>query len=806
MSIRATGSIIATIIAAFTGTACVLNPTDELQLCGTNGASTFSGFTLNASEDVELQWASSPSGPYTTFATTRSSSASTTVGRTQLYAWQTSVLVPGWRSTAAGYEVFVRARLAGTSNSLITFDTANSAGQTPIQCLAQQLDLGRTATEAGYNCRSADSPVLHLTAPTRSTCACPITYDGTARIDSSTSASRFSCLVTLNGDLEITSTAPDSISLPALTSVTGAVSIDYSTSSGAARAVQIPALPTINGSLSLRGVIGSGSVDLGLNAIASINGNVLVDFENTASSGIAVTGLNQLSYIPLSRSIRLRSRGAFTSLGLLANFKTTETVFIESVALDPTRGQPLTLRELTYATDLVVTYPAGLTAMPNNTSSSFSRELLPKLESAGYLNITNDPFYPAYGSTSVPALNRLPKLTSVGLLQLEGTQLSGLDIGAASLSLRALTLRNNSALQTLNRPGLAFATPAGPLTIVNNPALRQCDAVAFAAGYGGTVTISGNNPAGCGACGPMAYAGSLVIDSPVAATTHRCVSSVSGSFSVAGHPRMGTIGFPQLSVIGGDANLVYTMGNYQLHGDRRSIDLPVLTSIGGNLVIDAHYKEIAPTAFSVGMPQLTTIGGSIDYYANNGSLSGLPALTTHAGNIYVHGPNLDVQGSSLMPQLQTVGGTVRVEGFYQFMNFFPHVQTITGSLEVISLRLLGCFNDLTQVGGDLTLRPKAFSPFVSLNSVLGTVRWENAGGPTLNIANPIVNAHGLSVTDNGALNALDPDVHIVGAGPISIQNNPLLPTCAAMNYVSAQTAAGWTGAATVVGNAIGSCP
>jgi hypothetical protein len=61
------------------------------------------------------------------------------------------------------------------------------------------------------------------------------------------------------------------------------------------------------------------------------------------------------------------------------------------------------------------------------------------------------------------------------------------------------------------------------------------------------------------------------------------------------------------------------------------------------------------------------------------------------------------------------------------------------------------------------------------------------------------------VTNNPSV-GLDLDLHIVGSGPITIQNNPMLPTCAATNYVAAQMAGGWRGTATVTGNGAGACP
>jgi hypothetical protein len=670
-----------------------------------------------------------------------------------------------------------------------------------------ELNAGRTAVQAAAECRSPDSPVIHVTAPTHSTCACPATYDGDVRIDGAVAAAQFSCLRTLNGNLTVTSGAPSAVSLSSLTAVSGDVSLDYTTSAGTSRAINLGALDEVDGSLTLQGNFSAGPVALGVDNLRWLSGDLNVHLENTGLSALTVTGLARLSVIPTSASVHLVSRGAFESSGFLPTFVSTETVHIESLGLDPIRGIPLTLPELTLAIDLEIVYPAGLPPTPA-TTGYLTRELLPELESVSYLRISNDPYYPSYSSSYGLTRRKAPKLQTAGLVVLEGTQLANLDFGANTLSLQALTLRANPALRQLSRAGLTFASPAGPLTIVDNPALRQCDAVAFAAGYAGTVTITGNHPAPCGPCTPTAFVGNVLIDSPAAATTHRCVGSISGALTVTEHPRTLVVEFPSLTTIGGNAELSYTMGDYTKHGDKRAIALPNLTSVGGNLTMIGRYSELSESGLDVGMPNLSLVGGNIELYASFGSLRGLSGLLTHAGNIYVHGPNLDTQGSLLMNQLTRVDGTVRVEGFFQFTVFFQQVTTIGGSLEIIDVRLNGGFPRLTRVDGDLVLRPKSLSPMTNLATVGGTLRWENNlfGASIPTISGVPLTTGGLSIQNNPNLSLLPSAVSVLGTGPISIQNNPLLPTCAAQNFVAAQTAAGWNGSATIAGNGSGSCP
>ncbi|MGC4065923.1 MAG: hypothetical protein QM784_14990 [Polyangiaceae bacterium] len=785
---------------------CVLSPTDEAAVCGTNGAVSFSGFTLNPTETVQLEYGPSATGPFTPFATATTSASSVTVGRTALYSWSISTPVPGWRTTTAGFEVYLRARLT-TGGNLVTFDTVNASGQTATTCLAEQLNAGRTAVEAATQCRSPDSPVIHVTAPTHSTCACPATYDGDVRIDGPASAAQFSCLRNINGSLTVTAAAPSAVSMISLTAVTGDVDLDYTTAAGSSRTINLSALDDIDGSLDVRGSFGAGPIVLGLDALRWLSGDLTVQLENTSTNALSVTGLSALSVIPTWANVRLVSRGAFTSSGFLPSFLSTETVHIESLGLDPTRGIPLTLPKLRLAIDLELVYPVGLPATPN-TTGYVSREVLPELETASSIRITNDPYYPSYSRYYSGAPRKMPKLRTASQIVLEGTQLANLDFGASTISLQALTLRRNTALRELARPGLTFTSPTGPLTIVDNPALRQCDAQAFAVGYSGTVTISGNHPAGCGPCVPTAFTGDVVIDSPTAATTYRCVGSISGSLTVTDHPRTLAVDFPSLTSIGGNANLSYTLGDYRSHGDKRSITLPALATVGGNLAMVANFSELGEGGLDVGMPNVTNVGGNIELFASYGSLRGLSGLSSHAGNIYVHGPNLDTQGSLLLNHLTRADGTVRVEGFYQFTSFFPQLTSIGGALEIVDVRLNGGFPLLTRVDGDLVLRPKLLSPLTNLAQIGGTLRWENmllaSSLPT--ISGVPLTTRGLSIQSNPNLTTLPTGISVRGTGPITIQNNPMLPTCAALNYVSAQTAAGWLGTATIVGNGTGSCP
>ena len=799
---RSTGGLLAWGFMIGSLPACMLTPTDEQAVCGQDAVVTFAGYTLTPNQAVSLAVSRTSTGTFTPFASATTSASPTTVNGQALYFWSTPALVPSssWAYHAPGYESFVRASIPNF-DGLVTFDTTNASGQSPIDCILDQLRRGRPATSAAINCRGTDSPIVRLSAPAVSSCPCPTSFTGDVVINDLSSAVTNRCLTTLTGNLTVTSSAPAAVSLNALTDLTGNLSLDYTTPAGTSREIDLSNLPNIDGGLTIHGTISSGGFALGLQSVGWVHGNVTIQLENARPDGTraSVSGLSTLYLVPYPFSVHLVSSGAFDPSDFMYRLTGIETMTIESLALDPAKGLPLAPPRLQLAIDLRVSYPAGLAPTPNFTLRGDLR-LLQSLRTASSLTIVNDPFYPSSGAAF---MRNYAALETVGGLVLEGTELTGLDLGVNALAVQSLALRNNPVFRTLVRPGLSLAA-GGPITIVGNPALKQCEAVAFAAGHPGTV--SGNNATPC-ACAASPYTGDLLIDTPVAATNNSCVSSVSGTLTIGTDERMDRVSFPVLTSIGGDAHLVYTMGDYTNHTNRRVIDLPALTSVGGDLQMEAYYSEGTPPGFDLGMNALTSVGGDIDLYARFGSFSGLAGLIDHPGSIHVHGPNLDCNGSALMVNLAHVGGRVRVEGFYQFRTFFTGLSDIGGNLEVIDVRQWGGgFALLTSVGGDVVLHPKLLEPFAHLSTVGGSVVWsDNASISGFDLSLVPTNAHGLVVTNNPSV-GLDLDLHIVGSGPITIQNNPTLPTCAATNYVAAQVAGGWSGTATVTGNGAGACP
>jgi hypothetical protein len=631
----------------------------------------------------------------------------------------------------------------------------------------------------------------------------PTTFTGNVTIASAADATYWRCLQVLDGDLSVTSTAPALVELTDLEAVTS-ISVDYSQASGAPRFVDLPVLDFVSGHVEVKGTLQSGPLDVSMNALGAAQFGLQVDLTNTSSTAVEVHGLNGMGFVPASGDLIVKSAGSWNDFDFLNSLETAEYVRIESTVLDPTQGPPLRPRHLRLAIDVEVLFPPGL-------APRAAFQMLPDLETvAGFFHLKNEPYYPA---TTFSFTRLYPNLTQAGLLQIEGSQLIDLDVGAATLDLMAMKLDGNSALQHLDRAGITIGN-TGPITITNNPALRDCTAQAYVdalvtSGHMGTMTVSGNNPEPCDPCEPIAYSGDLVIDEPSDLPAAACVMSVSGSFTITDHPRIDFVSLPLLETIGGNASISYTMGAWQTHADKRSVQLPALTSVGGSLSASAQYSGFASAGLPFGMNALTSVGGDITLTASFGPLTGFTALTGHAGNITLTGPNLDVGGSGLMPNLATVGGNLHVEGYFAFIGFFPAVTSVVGTLTISHLRLMGGFGVLTTVGGDFVIdAPKFWFPPAALTTVGGSVIAQN-GSPvaTLNVSGAAsTTAHGLTVSANATLSGLDSDLHITGAGPISIVDNPMLDTCAAQTYVAAQMMSGWTGMSTISGNGGMPCP
>lgn len=304
-------------------------------------------------------------------------------------------------------------------------------------------------------------------------------------------------------------------------------------------------------------------------------------------------------------------------------------------------------------------------------------------------------------------------------------------------------------------------------------------------------------------CNPMTYTGDLTIATANEAANYKCLTSLTGNLTVT-ESAPETVGFPSLTSISGNATLHYerptTIPNEPFH--TRVIDLPALTSIGGNVALTGRTSE-SVSGTPGGLHAVTSVGGDIRitvYGTNPNVFAGLQHLD---GDLLIEGwngaaSNLDIGGSATLANLHTVGGNVHVRGFYACNNMLNGIQAIDGNLTVEAVRLYPSvsFNAVQTVGGNLHfIAMKQFGPpWSSLQTVGGELGVFNHATTTNLSILPVSNfdAGGLRVENNATLTGLGVNVQL-GAGDIHIHNNPALSQCTVNNFVSAQTAGGFTG-------------
>jgi hypothetical protein len=475
-------------VAVTASAGCMIKPANGDVLCRRSAPITFSGYA-SAQNTVWIEAAPSAAGPFvaTPLPSVFPATQVNLQGNTA-YSWATGGPIPNsaWAPTATGYETFVRAMGGnGPTSGLITFDNAVLGGGTSgLACfVANSADLGTAIKK----CVSKQSPIVHLTAPKPANCACPTTYTGDVVIATVEDVDHWHCLTQLDGALTITGGKASYLpgfTLPALQTVTGSVSIDYSPSPGLfgpmkPLSIDLPSLIAIGKglSLSLEPGIDPGTVDVKLNALTSVGGDIVGNFPESNST---LSGLGSLTSVP--GDVTLLGEGDFHAGAFLpALMHVGGSVHIESgfhsaqflQALETVAGD-LTLALLVIDQNLLLDNLVSVGGSVHVLSVTWPTPLLPSLHAiGGALDIS-------------PA----PTLTDA----LGPADLSM--IGSSSLSAGALTIEQSSKITAMNGSHLTI-TGNGAISVTDNPNLLACDVDKFvatqtAAGWAGTQTNSGN--------------------------------------------------------------------------------------------------------------------------------------------------------------------------------------------------------------------------------------------------------------------------------------------------------------------------
>ncbi len=474
------GNLQAAVIAlALTASGCMLSPTHGSVLCGANANVTFAGYVTQPGVWVTFSAAKSAAGPFTVIGSVKSSTSPGTYAGTTLYGYSKQLQIPIWNGAESTLRTFIRAHVAtpyGNAN-LTTFDVETASGQKPVACLSSEVDDGALLADAVAACASDSSPIVELTAPALSTCACTATsVRGDVVIDDAIDAANRVCMQTLTGSLTVLESAPRFVHLPVLTQVSGDAHLEYGYATGVpgppfrTRTLALPVLTTIGGHVELTARTNDAppTAPVGLHAVTSIGGDLSLTlygtnpdvFDNlthmsgdplvqgwTGAAGNLDIGGSQLLPAMTSMDGSLTVQGFYTTTSL---FNQLETV----------GGDVRVERVRFYA------------------SPSFQ-----SLETVG-------------GDLQFVALKQAgpswPALTSVGgeLLIADHTtttQLSTFPFGSAAV--HALRIENNAALGQLDGD---LQVGAGNIEIHANPAITQCALDAFvldqlAGGFSGSV-------------------------------------------------------------------------------------------------------------------------------------------------------------------------------------------------------------------------------------------------------------------------------------------------------------------------------
>jgi hypothetical protein len=498
------------VVAAFGLSACMFEPGHE-QVVQRRREVTFSGSVLTARAELIFEAGQSPLGPFTEIGSTLSSGVPMMLGGATLYAFSDdAAIAPSlWAQTCAGFETFVRAR--GGALVLTTYDSEAIAGETPAECVADEIAAGLPFVTAAFNCASPFGAPVRLRALGGGLSGTTIERD--VRIVNPHQAMDYACVETIDGDLTIEDPTPSDIALPALVEVTGNVEVIYPRDGGGtARVVDLPALTTVGGDVDLSSprpevAEGETDIDFGLPVLASVGGDVTIEFELPGTGIDSLAGLPSLaaiafdlevvslaehdaSYTNLLPNLAAVGGSAYLDLGL-----TSKGIFS---ALETVDG------DFTLQIGVLVTGMESLIEV----GGDFSFSILGS--GGGFLNggliggempllatIGGDAEFTVINLQVTAGERYLETLSLVGgVLRFAQSEAPIESLGSLGVSVLGLDLDANPGLMDL-AASLAHISVAddGPITITNNPAITDCDAQSYVdglAGHTGPVVIAGN--------------------------------------------------------------------------------------------------------------------------------------------------------------------------------------------------------------------------------------------------------------------------------------------------------------------------
>ncbi len=405
-------------------------------------------------------------------------------------------------------------------------------------------------------------------------------HRGHARVRNSTEAASLAMYSSIDGNLVITADAPEQVSLPLLSSVTGAVLVQ---ATNRLRTVDLPALQTIGSMLTIRDNDALERANLG--AVERVGANLAI-YDNPQLTEVELAALtaapsvfNVLGNASLTRleAPRLGEIG-----GDLSIRDAPRLTAISFGALDRIGG------------DVRLEHLAALTSVSFGPLQTIDGRLLlrgaPELSALAAPSLTTIAGDLDLSGSGPPHLE-LPALTEIdGTLSFAATSTIGAVVLPRLATVRgAVFLHRLDALVRLDLPGLE---QAGAFVAAQLEGLGELD-VPMLRTVEGAMVVRTTTAVSVSAASLTRVEGPLVVDSNVNLETLSvpALESVGGLMMIAANDRLGGIEFPQLTTVGG---ALVVGANAALS----TLDLPSLSSSGRTL--DFRTNDVGPSRYDVG--------------------------------------------------------------------------------------------------------------------------------------------------------------------------------------------------------------
>jgi hypothetical protein len=499
MSTRRMTKFVSAALGLWLSGGCMTSPGNGQRYASPDSPVNVGGYTTAKGDVLSIQTAPGPGGPWTEltrsdpnlgFVSNAWVSGTDPSKTTPLYSWYvkgSTVQIPRDQWSNSGSEdcqVYLRA--SSTANNYVydTFDDKSFSprGEGWMDCYTR-VNKPKPINLSDFlsQCKSAQTPVVRLLAPSNGIdchCAKIGAVQGDVTVSSQATVDSLKCISEITGSLTVMSVDGVNPLFPKLAKVDGNVTLAY-TPVGANNVIptmSFPALTTIGGSMGVQitRMPTGGAAQISMPTLQTVVGGVEIDAMSRMTGMMTLSGLPAVTTLP-TLTLRLDSDATLTTL----------------------------LPALTKVTGDVKLYNSGafhdalpaLAHVDGNFSIIYNAGTIRPAEGIGLqalafvgktLHLENTPW-----PSLTPAFTQLA--TVQGALEVLATNLSSLSMGASKLTIGSLNVNGNGAMTTLAATNVSVAGN-GDISIVNNPALAECQATSFvsaqtAAGWNGNANL-----------------------------------------------------------------------------------------------------------------------------------------------------------------------------------------------------------------------------------------------------------------------------------------------------------------------------